>query len=332
MPGFWYDRNVFVTGPTGLLGPWLIKSLVDAGAQVTVLVRDVPHRSYLYACGYLPRVTQVFGDLGDRELLERTLNEYEIDTVFHLGAQAIVGTANRNPISTFESNIRGTWNLLEAVRRNPHVGRVVVASSDKAYGTQPQLPYTEDMPLQGVYPYDVSKSCVDLISQSYHQSFGVPVGIVRCGNFFGGGDLHFNRIVPGTIKSLLHGEPPQIRSNGTLIRDYFYIEDVASAYRIVAEQLRERSLEGQAFNFSSGQPLSVVEMVRLITQLMGQTVEPKILNVATNEIPEQYLSAQKAQDVLGWQPSVGLEEGLRRTIQWYQQHFDRHQRPYLASG
>ena len=322
---FWYDRSVFVTGATGLLGPWLIQQLVDAGANLTVLVRDVSPRSHLNTCGYLPRLNQVFGDLTDRDVLERALNEYEVDSVFHLGAQAIVGVANRNPLSTFESNIRGTWNLLEAARRNPHVQRIIVASSDKAYGNQPQLPYTEETPLQGWYPYDVSKSCVDLLAQSYQKSFGLPVGIVRCGNFFGGGDLNFNRIVPGTIKALLHDRRPVIRSDGTLIRDYFYIEDVADAYRVFGERLREQGLEGQAFNFASGNPMTVLEVVRSITNLMQRPVEPEILNIATNEIPAQYLSAEKARRVLGWSPQVGIEEGLRRTIRWYEEHFRQRQ-------
>ncbi|MDD5110211.1 MAG: GDP-mannose 4,6-dehydratase [Patescibacteria group bacterium] len=322
---FWYDRNVFVTGATGLLGPWLVKSLVDAGAHVTILVRDIPHRSYLYTCGCLPLVNQVFGELGNGDLLERVLNEYEVDTVFHLGAQAIVGIANRNPISTFESNIRGTWNLLEAVRRNPHVERVIVASSDKAYGNQDVLPYTEATSLSGRYPYDVSKSCVDLISQSYFHTYRTPVAIVRCGNFFGGGDLNFNRVVPGTVKFLWHDQSPIIRSNGMLVRDYFYIEDVAAAYRMLAENLREKQLAGQAFNFASGNPVTVLEMVQRITALMGKALPPTILNTATNEIPAQYLSSQKAREVLGWQPQYTLDDGLRRTISWYDEFFRQHQ-------
>ena len=322
--GFWYDRRVFVTGPTGLLGPWLIKQLVDCGANVTVLVRDIPPRSHLYTCGYLPHVAQVFGDLLDRDLLERVLNEHEIDTVFHLGAQAIVGIANRNPLSTLESNIRGTWNLLESARRNPHVQRVLVASSDKAYGNQDQLPYTEDTPLVGRYPYDVSKSCVDLITQSYWHTYRLPVGIVRCGNFFGGGDLNFNRIVPGTIQSLWHDEHPIVRSNGQLIRDYFYIEDVANAYLTLAQHLREKRLEGQAFNFASGEPLTVLQLVAKITELMGKPLPPRILNTATNEIPAQYLSSEKARQVLGWTPGITLEEGLKRTIAWYDDYLARH--------
>ncbi|MDO8560089.1 MAG: GDP-mannose 4,6-dehydratase [bacterium] len=322
--GFWYDRRVFVTGPTGLLGPWLIKRLVDGGANVTVLVRDIPPRSHLYTCGYLPHVAQVFGDLLDRDLLERVLNEHEIDTVFHLGAQAIVGIANRNPLSTLESNIRGSWNLLESARRNPHVQRVLVASSDKAYGNQDQLPYTEDTPLVGRYPYDVSKSCVDLITQSYWHTYRLPVGIVRCGNFFGGGDLNFNRLVPGTIRSVIRGQRPVIRSDGKSIRDYFYVEDGAAAYLLLAEKLAsERDLIGQAFNFSNEVQITALEMVQSVLARMNSRLEPDVRNQATNEIPHQYLSARKARERLGWRPLCDLDEGLGRTIAWYAEYFDR---------
>lgn len=326
-PLFWYNRNVFVTGATGLLGSWLVSALVERGAHTTMLVRDHTPRSHLHTSGMAARVNHVRGDLTDLPLLERCLNEYEVDTVFHLGAQTIVGIANRNPVSTFDSNIRGTWNLLEAVRRNPHVQRVLVASSDKAYGIQPQLPYTESAPLAGRYPYDVSKSCVDLISQSYAATYGLPLAIVRCGNFYGGGDLNFNRVVPGTIQALWHDTRPQIRSNGRLVRDYFYIEDAALAYLTLAEQLREHNLVGHAFNFSSGEPLAVLDLVGRITGLMGKAHAPQVLNTATNEIPEQYLSSQKARELLQWAPRFRLDDGLRRTIAWYEQFFARHAPP-----
>jgi CDP-glucose 4,6-dehydratase len=316
---FWQDRNVFVTGCGGFLGSWLVKYLAEAGANVTGLVRDIEPKSNLYYSGYISKINLIYGDFLDRDLAERVLGEYEIDTVFHLGAQPIVPIANRNPLSTFESNMRGTWQILEACRRSPLVKRIIIASSDKAYGNQPNLPYTEEMPLQGEFPYDVSKSCVDLISQSYFKTYNLPVVISRCGNFYGGGDLNFNRIVPGTIKAVIYGKQPIIRSDGSLIRDYFYIEDVVRAYLLLAENLEGKKLTGQAFNFSSGQRLSVIEMVSKILQLMGSNLRPEILNQAPGEIKTQYLSSQKANLILGWQSRFSLEEGLTRTINWYRE-------------
>ena len=231
---FWQDRPVLVTGATGLVGAWLTRRLIESGADVVALVRDwVPQCEFVRA-GLIERVKVVRGDICDRDCLERTIGEFETDTVIHLAAQTIVGIANRNPVSTFESNIQGTWNLLEACRRSPVVKSVVVASSDKAYGHQDVLPYGEDTPLAGRHPYDVSKSCADLIAQAYAVSFGTPVAVTRCGNFYGGGDLNWNRIVPGTIRSVLRGERPVIRSDGEYIRDYFYVEDGAAAYLLLA--------------------------------------------------------------------------------------------------
>ncbi len=320
---FWKHRNVFVTGVTGFLGSWLVKYLVDSGAGVVGLVRDRVPQSNLYYSGYADRIKTVSGDLTDRYLLERILGEYEIDTVFHVAAQPIVGVANRNPISTFEANIQGTWNLLEAVRRSPKVTRVVAASSDKAYGTQSTLPYDEDAPLRGQHPYDVSKSCADLICQAYHTTYGLPVCITRCGNFYGGGDLNFNRIVPDTIRSVHCGKRPVIRSDGNFTRDYFYIEDGALAYLHLAERMDDQMLFGNAFNFSNERPITVLEIVNQILRLMESDMEPEILNLASNEIREQYLSAQKAKSMLGWQPSFSLDDGLRRTIEWYRGYFRR---------
>jgi CDP-glucose 4,6-dehydratase len=255
-------------------------------------------------------------------LLERILGEYEIDTAFHLAAQTIVPIANRNPISTFETNIRGTWNLLEASRRSPTVRQVIVASSDKAYGEHKTLPYTEEHSLQGRHPYDVSKSCTDLIAQSYAATFGLPIAITRCGNFFGGGDLNWNRIVPGTIRSILRGQRPIVRSDGQYIRDYFYVEDAVAANILLAERLAEtRSISGKAVNFSYERPLSVLEMVHLILGLMHSDLQPSIRNEETSEIRNQYLSAEMAKTVLGWKPTYTLEEGLSRTIEWYDKLF-----------
>ncbi len=322
---FWQDRNVLVTGCTGLLGSWLTETITQNSAHVVGLIRDSVPRSRLVQERVIDRITVVHGEIEDYLLLERTLNEYEIETVFHLAAQTIVGIANRNPLSTFETNIKGTWNLLEACRRVSTVKQVIVASSDKAYGSQEVLPYDETMPLRGEHPYDVSKSCADLIARAYYCTHRLPICVTRCGNFYGGGDLNFNRIVPQTIRSVIRGERPIIRSDGKALRDYIYIEDAVHAYLLLAERMAEDSgLYGEAFNFSCEKPATVLELVELILQLMGRTdLRPVILNKASNEIERQYLSAAKARKLLGWQPLFSLEEGLRHTIKWYQMFFGK---------
>jgi CDP-glucose 4,6-dehydratase len=317
-PSFWTDRPVFVTGATGLVGGWLVRSLLDAGADVVCLVRDWAPQSELVRKGWIERVKVVRGDIRDQALLERILGEYEIQTVIHLAAQTIVTIANRNPVSTFESNIGGTWALLEACRRSPLVGQIVVASSDKAYGDQIKLPYDESTPLQGQHPYDVSKACADLIAHAYAVTYGLPVAITRCGNFYGGGDLNWNRIIPGTIRSVLRGQRPVIRSDGSYIRDYFYVEDGAAAYMLLAEKLAENPLlRGEAFNFSNEIQATVSEVVESILAKTHADMQPQILNEVTNEIQHQYLSAEKARRVLGWNPLFDLDEGLELTITWY---------------
>ncbi|MDY0019410.1 MAG: GDP-mannose 4,6-dehydratase [Anaerolineae bacterium] len=322
---FWLDRPVFVTGATGLVGSWLVKRLAAAGADVVCLVRDWVPQSELAATRLIERVKVVRGDVRDQAQLERVLGEYEIDTVIHLAAQTIVGIANRNPISTFSTNIQGTWCLLEACRRSPTVRQIVVASSDKAYGDQKILPYDETTSLQGRHPYDVSKSCADLIAQTYAVTYDLPVVISRCGNFFGGGDLNWNRIVPGTIRSVLRGKRPVIRSNGHYVRDYFYVEDGAAAYMLLVEKLAEMpDLRGEAFNFSNELQITVLELVHQILSLMESDLEPDIRNEAVNEIQNQYLSAAKARRVLGWEPLFTLDAGLQQTITWY--------RNFLAAG
>lgn len=318
--GFWTDRSVFVTGATGLLGSHLVHELVGRGADVVCLVRDAVARSHFHRLGLDGKVAIVHGALEDYPLLERALNEYEIESVFHLGAQTIVGTANRNPLSTFEANVRGSYHLLEACRRNARkVKRVIVASSDKAYGAQAQLPYDEDAPLVGRFPYDCSKSCTDLITTSYHLSFGVPACITRCGNLYGAGDLNWNRLVPGTIRSALRGERPLVRSDGSFVRDCFYVEDAVAAYLELAENMDRPEIVGQAFNFSDDQPRSVLAMVGEILAACGRRdLEPVILGEASNEIPEQFLSSAKAQRLLGnWKPRFGMAEGLARAVAWY---------------
>jgi CDP-glucose 4,6-dehydratase len=320
---FWLDRPTFVTGGTGLVGSWLVKRLLEAGADVVCLVRDWVPQSEMVRTGYIEKVKVARGDIRDRDILERALGEFEIDTVLHLAAQTIVTIANRNPISTFETNIGGTWNLLEACRRSPKVKQIVVASSDKAYGDQEILPYDEKTPLQGQHPYDVSKSAADLIAYTYAKSFDLPVAITRCGNFYGGGDLNWNRIIPGTIRSILRGQRPVIRSDGEYIRDYFYVEDGAAAYMLLAEQLSARQeLKGEAFNFSNEIQVSVREIVNRVLELMNSDLKPEILNETSNEIRHQYLSAEKARRMLNWKPLFNLDEALALTIHWYKDFFE----------
>ena len=321
--GFWKDRNVFVTGATGLLGSWLVEELLGRQARVTCLLRDWVPGSKFAEEGFVARTNVVCGELEDYNVLLRALNEYEIDTVFHLGAQTIVGTASRSPLSTFEANIRGTWNVLEACRACPKtVQRVLVASSDKAYGCHTELPYTEETELRGRFPYDVSKSCADLIALSYFQTYGTPVVITRSGNLFGGGDLNFNRLVPGTIRSALRDEPPIIRSDGSFIRDYFYARDALNANLQLAERLLDDGVLGQAFNFGTEQPLSVIELVDLILRLCHKTkLQPRVLNEASHEIPKQYLDCSKARTRLDWRPNYSLEGGMQETISWYRKYF-----------
>ena len=320
----WHDRRVLVTGATGLLGGWLVQRLVNQSADVVALVRDWVPQSTLLATDLMRHVTITRGDVRDQAVLERVMGEYEIDTVFHLAAQTIVGVANRNPVSTLDSNIRGTWALLEAARRSPLVKAIVIASSDKAYGDHTTLPYDESAALQGRHPYDVSKSCADLISTMYAQTYRLPVAITRCGNFYGGGDLNWNRLVPGTIRSALRGKRPVIRSDGTLIRDYFYVEDGAAAYMQLAEALHARpELRGEAYNFSNEIQVDVLTLTQKILDRVGVALEPDVRADAPHEIQHQWLSAAKARRDLQWTPAFTLDEGLDRTIAWYREFFER---------
>jgi len=317
-PGFWRERRVFVTGATGIVGSCLVRELLGAGANVAVLVRDADPQSELLRSGDLQRCTVFNGSVEDLWTLERAISLHEAEYVFHLAAQTIVGVAHRNPFTTFETNVRGTYNLLEACRIHGSLVRsVVVASSDKAYGEVDALPYVETMPLNGKHPYEVSKSCTDLISTSYCHSYGVPVTIARCGNIYGGGDLNWSRIVPGTVRALLRGERPTLRSDGTFRRDYIYVKDVARAYMLLGERGREPGVLGQAFNFSDESPLSVLDIVNAIRRLMGSDLEPDVRNVAQGEIRDQYLSAAKARDSLNWRATYDLDTGLSETIAWY---------------
>jgi len=321
---FWRDRPTLVTGATGLLGGWLVRRLLDLEADVICLIRDWVPQSELVSAGLIERTKVVRGDIRDQAMLERSLGEYEVDSVIHLAAQTIVGIANRNPVSTYETNVGGTWALLEACRRTPTIRQIAIASSDKAYGSHDQLPYDEAAPLQGRHPYDVSKSAADLIAQSYATTFGLPVVITRCGNFYGGGDLNWNRVVPGTIRSVLRGQRPVIRSDGKYVRDYFYVEDGAATYTLLVERLaQDRGLQGESFNFSNETPTTVLALVEKILKEMGSDLEPEIRNEAVNEIREQYLSAAKARRMLQWKPVFTLDQGLRLTIDWYRHMFEK---------
>jgi CDP-glucose 4,6-dehydratase len=316
--GFWTDRRVLVTGATGLLGSWLTEALLERSADVVCLVRDQVPDSRLVVSGCIGRVNVVRGELEDYAAVLRAVNEYEVDSVFHLGAQTIVGTAARSALSTFESNVRGTWNLLEACRQCSTVERVLVASSDKAYGEHETLPYTEETALAGRFPYDVSKSCTDLIALSYHHTYGTPVVVTRCGNLYGGGDLNWNRLVPGVVRWALRGETPIIRSDGQYVRDWFYVRDAVGAYLALAERLPERSLCGEAFNFGTETPTSVIDMTRRVLAAAGRSdLQPRILGEASREIRRQYLDCAKARRRLGWKPAWDVDAALRETVEWY---------------
>jgi CDP-glucose 4,6-dehydratase len=307
-----------VTGATGLLGSWLVPELVQQGAMVVALVRDGAPRSRLARDGWLERISTVYGSLTDEGLVRRALAEYEIDTVFHLGAQTLVGIAKKDPVSTLEANVRGTWMVLDAARQCG-VPRVVVASSDKAYGDSDRLPYREDHPLQGRFPYDVSKSCTDLITTMYARTYGLGAVVARCGNLFGGGDLNFSRLIPGVIAATVRGESFLIRSDGKFVRDFLYVEDAADAYLTLAERLaQDPSLAGEAFNFGLELRPTMLELTEKVLHMMGRSdLRPVVQNIASAEIREQYLDASKARKLLDWAPRHGLDEGLRRTIDWY---------------
>jgi CDP-glucose 4,6-dehydratase len=317
LQSFWLDRPVLVTGCAGLLGSWLTIALVDAGACVVGLVRDEVPFSHLRRSGYQDRIVVVHGDVTDYVSMERVLAEHEIDSIFHLAAQTIVPIANRSPLSTFESNVKGTWTVLEAARRAPKVTRVVIASSDKAYGVHAKLPYTEDAPLLGCYPYDASKACAEFIARTYVATYDQPIAITRCANLYGGGDLNWSRVFPGTIRSVIRGEPPIVRSDGTMLRDYLYVRDAVNAYLMLVEKLDEPVMAA-AFNFGMDNPKTVLEIVQTIIAVSDHPeLEPVVLNEAPNEIQAQYLDSGKARRVLGWNPRYSLEEGLRETLAWY---------------
>jgi CDP-glucose 4,6-dehydratase len=317
----WRERSVFVTGAYGLLGGWLVKSLLAKGARVTVLKRDIAAASALALEGTERLVSVVLGDVNDAPLMERALGEYEVDTVFHLAAQTIVGIANRGPIPTFETNVRGTWTVLEACRR-AGVKRTIVASSDKAYGPQQDLPYRENTPLEPIHPYDVSKAAADLLARSYWHSFGLPVAVTRFANLYGGGDFNLSRLVPEAVMAAVEGRRPVVRSDGTPERDFLYVEDAVEAYLAICDLLDDGRGAGEAFNAGAGEPRSVREVVELVCTLAGTGVTPDVRGSGTpsGEISRQWVDPSKLRELTGWGPRVDLEEGLRRTIAWYREH------------
>jgi CDP-glucose 4,6-dehydratase len=320
--GFWSGRRVFVTGCTGIVGSWLTLALVDAGAQVVGLIYDESPRSHLLRSGYDKRIVRTYGTVADYGTIQRIVNQYQPQTIFHLAAQSLVTAAERDPLITLETNVQGTWNILEAARRQKDCPHVVVASTDKAYGDQETLPYKEDIPLRARYPYDVSKNCADIIAASYHHTYGLPVGITRCGNIYGGGDLYWDRIIPSTIRWALRGERPILRSDGTMTRDYMYVQDVVSGYRRLAERLGDPAVQGQAYNFGLDDPRSVIEIVEATLQAAGRPdLEPIVLGTAQHEIQNQYLDAGKAKQMLDWMPQYTLQEGLRETVDWERAYY-----------
>ncbi len=316
----WDGMKVLVTGADGFIGSHLAKTLVKKGAEVTTLVRDIKKTNNIDVLNLRNKMNIAHGNLVNFEDCQRVVNEYDIEFCFHLAAQAIVGIANRSPLSTFESNIKGTWNLLEACRLHKPIKGIIVASSDKAYGQQEKLPYTEESPLNGYFPYDASKVGVEVIAKCYFMTYGLPLAITRNANVYGPADMNFSRIIPHVITSLLKNEIPVIRSDGTLQRDYMYIKDAVNAYLILAENLSRKEVVGQAFNFGTGKAISIIELYTKIIKLMGKDVEPKIMNEAKNEIERQYLDYQKAEKILGWKPTYDHDEGLKETIEWYINH------------
>ncbi len=317
----WESKNVLVTGADGFIGSHVAKALVAKCSHVTTIVRDIKRTSNLDVLDLRKSVNILHGDLVNLHDCERTINEYDIDFVFHIAAQAIVGPANRSPLSTFESNIKGTWNILEACRLSKTVKGLIVASSDKAYGQQKKLPYTEESPLNGYYPYDASKACAELLARCYYMTYSLPLAITRNANTYGPADMNFSRIVPDVITTILRGEQPVIRSDGTPERDYMHIKDAVNAYLTLAENLHRKDVIGQAFNFGTGKPVKVIDLYKKIIKLMGKNIKPKIIGEAKNEIDRQYLSIEKAKRILGWKPKYDLNTGLKETISWYKSNY-----------
>jgi len=319
----WKDANVLVTGADGFIGSHVAKALIEKHAQVTTVVRDMKKYNNIDILNIKNKINIVNGNLVNFKDCERAINEYDIEFCFHIAAQAIVGPANRSPLSTFESNIQGTWNILEACRTSKTVKGLVVASSDKAYGQQEKLPYTENSPLTGYFPYDASKVCAEVLAKSYFMAYKLPLAITRNANTYGPADMNLSRIIPDVITRLIRNEQPIIRSDGTPERDYIYIKDAVSAYLTLAENLHREDVIGQAFNFGTGKPISVLDLYNKIIKLMDKNARPKILGEAKNEIDKQYLDSQKAKKILNWEAVYDLDSGLKETIEWYRNYFQK---------
>lgn len=317
----WKNANVLVTGADGFIGSHVAKELIERKAEVVTIVRDIKKRSNIDLLNLKKNITIVHGNLINYQDCERAINEYDVDFCFHIAAQAIVGQANRSPLSTFESNIKGTWNILEACRISKTVKGLVIASSDKAYGQQKKLPYTEESPLNGYYPYDASKACQEILARSYFMTYSLPLAITRNANTYGPADMNFSRIIPDVITRILKNEQPVIRSDGSPERDYMYIKDAVNAYLTLAENLHRKDVAGEAFNFGTSKPISVIRLYERIIKLMGKNFKPKILGEAKNEIDRQYLDSTKAKKVLDWEAKYTIDEGLKKTIEWYKGHF-----------
>jgi CDP-glucose 4,6-dehydratase len=317
----WQGRRVLVTGAYGFLAGHLIEALLERHAEVVGFVRDCPAESYLQLRGLDSRITRVMGDITDLDSCRRAIHEHEIEVVFHLAAQALVGLANRSPLGTFESNIRGTYTVLEACRelwrdRSPFKA-IVCASSDKAYGDQAELPYREDAPLLGKHPYDASKSCADLIARTYHTTYGLPVGVTRCANLYGPGDLNFSRIVPATAKAVIQHERPVIRSDGSPKRDYLYVKDAVEGYLALAEAVISGPAAGRAYNLGTGIPVTVLELVAAMIEAAGSDLTADVQGTASSEIQHQYLDPTRAREELGWEARTPLAQGLAESLTWY---------------
>ena len=320
---FWKNKNVLITGNEGFLGSNLTKILISADANIVGLDIEVKRKNTLFNKEDYKKIVTVKGSVADYNLVKNIISKYKIEVVLHLGAEAIVGKCIKNPLLTFSSNIEGTWNILEVCRNSKTVKSIVTASSDKAYGSHKILPYKEDASLHGDHPYDVSKSCADLIAYTYFHTYGLPVAITRCGNIYGPGDFNFSRIVPDTVRCMLANKPIEIRSDGKFTRDYVFVEDIANGYILLAEKLNVLKLGGEAFNFSDENPITVIELVKKLYQLDGKKPNYKILNQAKYEIKHQYLASQKARKILKWKPEFTLETGLKKAINWYTKYFKK---------